>query len=131
MTQTDAESRLLPLIHCARGILITPIPLVMHFKYLHTSWVVDHGPDITMAGPFGAIGFGISVAVLEFYYAVRLYEGKVDPLFRPLIVMIMAILLELALVSPPRLVENLVLSIHVSFVIGLSVTEVGLIALHF
>jgi hypothetical protein len=129
VTQTEGESRFLPLIHCTRGVLIFPIPIVIYLQYLHTSGAIYHGPDIAMAGPFGFIGLGIAVSVLEFYYAVRLYEEKVDPLFRPLIVMILALLLELTLgVSP--IVERLVRSIHSGFVIGLSVIEMGLIALY-
>ncbi|MFX1606977.1 MAG: hypothetical protein ACFFDD_13875 [Promethearchaeota archaeon] len=130
MTQTEGESRFLPLIHCARGVLIIPIPVVIYFQYIQAYWVINHGPDIAVAGPFSAIGFGISVAVLEFYYAVQLYEKRVDPLFRPFIIMILATLFELTLALPPRIVENLALSIHISSVVGLSIIEIGLIAFH-
>ncbi len=102
----------------------------MYFQHLYYRGLIDNGPDIVLAGPFTLIGFGIMVAILEFHYAVQLYEKKVDPLFGPFTIMILAIFLELTLVLPPRMVDDLVLSIHISSVIGLSIIEIGLIALH-
>jgi hypothetical protein len=79
----------------------------------------------------GQIGLIVLVVLLEIVYSKQIVEDKMDNLLFPIGLMILAVLIELAFAISLRYVDGLILGIHVSFVIGLSAIEAGLMVIEY
>ncbi len=123
------KSRFLALIHIARGILILPIPIAVYSQFRFSLSNIPPGVDIYIVAPFVPIVFLAILAIIEFYNANQLLSQKLEDLLVPLITMFLVVLIELIIPIGLSVVDKYVLAIHICFVIGLSVVEIGLVVL--
>ena len=128
MIETHEDLRFLPLIHVARGLLMIPIPYILWNHFL-VSWI---DVDFMLQPTILLIAVVVSVVMFEFYSAIKLLKKHEDPWFY-LNAIAISMSFFMILLTPKIYLLNInpiVESIWISFVIGLSVIEVGLIALH-
>jgi hypothetical protein len=128
--EQQQESRILALIHIARGLLILPIPIVVYSQFMSYRPSIP-GPDIAMVSPLIPLVFLVILVIIEFYNASQLLGKKFQDLLVPLCTMFLVVMTELAFPIGLTVVDKIGLAIHISFVIGLSVVESGLIILYY
>ena len=116
--------RNLLVIHWARTMLVLSLPFAFMVR---TNIMMDMFIVIST----GQIGLIVLVVLLEIVYSKQIVEDKMDNLLFPIGLMILAVLIELAFASSLRYVDGLILGIHVSFVIGLSAIEAGLMVIEY
>ena len=116
--------RNLLVIHWARTMLVLSLPFAFMVR---TNIMMDMFIVIST----GQIGLIVLVVLLEIVYSKQIVEDKMDNLLFPIGLMILAVLIELAFAISLRYVDGLILGIHVSFVIGLSAIEAGLMVIEY
>lgn len=116
--------RNLLVIHWARTMLVLSLPFAFMVR---TNIMMDMFIVIST----GQIGLIVLVVLLEIVYSKQIVEDKMDNLLFPIGLMILAVLIELAFAISLRYVDGLILGIHVSFVIGLSAIEAGLMVIDY
>ena len=128
MIENYEDLRFLPLIHVARGLLMIPLPFIIWNHFL----VYWFDADFMLSTVISLIAVGVLVVMFEFYRAIKLFKKRENPWFNQNVLAISMSFFMLLLTQeiPSLIVDSIVESIWISFVIGLSIIELGLIALH-
>jgi hypothetical protein len=123
---SNRDSKSLGLIHAARGALIVPLPVAVWIQF---SYAASQNPWV--GRPYSLLALLIVAVVLEFSCATQLIREKLKPsdLYIPLATMILTIVVEFLAATSLGLIDSMILSMHISSVVGLSVIEAGLIIL--
>ena len=125
MVLNREKARILGLIHCSRGVLISSILVAVYVQFIYR---ISQPPmDISVSLQYSPFGLVVLALVLEFYTSILLFIERVSNLSLLLITMVLSILGELIVLPSLSLTDNLLLLLHISLVVGVSVIEIGLV----